>query len=201
MEVTNQHVDNVIRNYIERHIATNGAARIVSAALDEAGVGLRPVLDHLSIRTLDVQERALEFEALGFAYDSNLGVMERDSWWAKVYRKPGFPPIYIDQAFQDIRGAESAIPDWVSTFSDGILHHIAISVDDIDVAVERFTAHGVRFNGTVLGEAGEPFRQIYTEPEMVNGMAFTTLELVERRWGYTGFLSPAAPTEPTEGAE
>jgi hypothetical protein len=149
------------------------------------------VLDHLAIRTLDVQERALEFEALGYAYDDNLGVIERDSWWAKVYRKPGFPTLYIDQAFQDTRGADSAIPHWVEKFNDGQLHHIAINVDRIEHAIARLEELGIRFTGEIIGEPASEFRQISTEPEMVDGEPYTTLELIERRWGYTGFLSPS----------
>lgn len=194
MEITNRHVDAVIWDYIDRYISGNRAARKVREALDDLGIGLRPVLDHLSIRTLNIQERALEFEALGFAFDDNLGVMERDFWWAKVYRKPGFPAIYLDQAFADQRGAESEIPRWVEKFTDGTLHHIAINVDHIEHAVERFKALGLSFAGEIVGEPGSEYRQIYTEPEMIDGMAFTTLELIERRWGYIGFLSPAAPT-------
>lgn len=192
MEVTNQHVDNVIWNYIERYLAGNAAARVVRDLLDAAGVGLRPVLDHLSIRTLDIQERALEFEALGYVFDTTLGVLERDSWWAKVYRKPGFPAVYIDQAFGEGRGNDSVIAGWVEKFTDGTLHHIAINVDNMEHAVERLSAAGLTFSGEILGESGSAFRQIYTQAEIVDGEAFTVLELIERRWGYTGFLSPEA---------
>ena len=193
MEVTNQHVDRVIWNYINSYVATNKAAQAVHAVLESAGIGLRPVLDHISIRTRDVQERALEFEALGFSFDSNLGVLERDAWWAKVYRKPGFPPVYIDQAFADARGSGSPMPAWVDRFTDGVLHHVAINVDNIEHAIERFGALGLTFAGTIIGDAGGPYRQIYTEPEIVDGEAFSVLELIERRWGYTGFMSPTAP--------
>ncbi len=198
MEITNQHVEAVIRDYVERYLAGNSSARLVAEALNNLGVGLRPVLDHISIRTLDVQERAREFEALGFAYDDRLGVMERDEWWGKVYRKPGFPAIYIDQAFPEARGERSPIPKWVERFSDGQLHHLAISVDTIEMAIERFQALGVRFTGQIIGDPGNAFRTIYTEPEVVDGEAFTTLELVERRWGYTGFLSTVIADGTTE---
>ena len=193
MEISNRHIDAVIWDYIDRYTTGNRAATLLRGALEDLGVGLRPVLDHLSIRTLDVQERALEFEAMGFAYDDNLGVIERDSWWAKGYRKPGFPAIYLDQAFPEARGAESEIPDWVARHTDGVLHHIAINVGSIEHAVERLTSLGIAFTGQIIGEPQSEYRQIYTEPEMIDGHAFTTLELVERRWGYTGFLSPSAP--------
>jgi len=197
MEITNRHVEAVIQDYIERYAAGNRAAAVVADALDNLGVGLRPLLDHISVRTLDIQERAREFEALGFVYDDRLGVIERDEWWAKVYRKPGFPAIYIDQAFNDQRGAMSPIPAWVERFTDGQLHHIAISVDLLERAIDRFQTLGVRFRGEIVGEPGSEFRQIYTEPEIVDGEAFSTLELLERRWGYAGFLSPITPAART----
>jgi hypothetical protein len=193
MEITNQHVEAVIRDYVERYLAGNSAARIIAGSLDTIGIGLRPVLDHISIRTHDIQERAGEFEALGFAYDDRIGVIQRDEWWAKVYRKPGFPAIYLDQAFIDARGERSPIPKWVERFSDGQLHHLAIAVDTIEGAIAGFGALGVKFTGEIIGDPGSEFRQIYTEPEQVDGEAFTALELVERRWGYTGFLSPVTP--------
>lgn len=192
MEITNTHVDALIWDYINRYTSQNGAARIVRDALDNLGVGLRPLLDHISIRTNDVQERALEFETFGFAYDDNLGVMERDTWWAKVYRKPGFPAIYLDQAFHDQRGADSPLTGWVNRFTDGGLHHIAISVGTLEVAMKGLRALGIQFVGEIIGEVGSEYRQVYTVPEMVDGEPYTTLELIERRWGFTGFLSPVA---------
>ncbi|MBL7987564.1 MAG: hypothetical protein JNJ94_05855 [Chlorobi bacterium] len=194
MEIVNQHIEKVIRQYIRQLVETNAAAKIIHTLLDQVGVGLRPSIDHLSIRTLDVQERALEFEALGFRFDVNLGVIERDSWWGKVYRKPGFPPIYIDQAFAGSRGTGSPIPDWVNQFTDAGLHHMAIVVEDIEVAAERFASHGISFDGSISGMPGDPFRQLYSAPEIVDGTPHTVIELVERRWGYTGFVSPLAGT-------
>ena len=190
MEITNTHAESVIRNYIERYVAGNQAASIVRDRLDAAGIGLRPVLDHLSIRTLQVHERALELEALGYTFDGNIGVLERDTSWGKIYRKPGLPAIFIEQAYEDHRGAESVIPRWVERFSDASLHHIAISVDTIELAMRQLSEHGMRFSGEVNGEPGAAFRQIYTEPEIVEGEPFTTLEIVERRWGYAGLLPP-----------
>ncbi|MCC7439078.1 MAG: hypothetical protein IT211_11350 [Armatimonadetes bacterium] len=194
MEIANQHIEKVIQQYIRQLVESNKAAQTVHTLLSQVGVGLRPSLDHLSIRTLDVQERALEFEALGFRFDANLGVIERDSWWGKVYRKPGFPPIYIDQAFAGARGEGSPIPGWVKQFTDAGLHHMAVAVEDIEVAAERFASHGISFEDSILGMPGDPFRQLYSIPEMIAGTPHTVIELVERRWGYTGFISPLAGT-------
>jgi catechol 2,3-dioxygenase-like lactoylglutathione lyase family enzyme len=194
MDISNQHVERVIYDYIDRYLARNHNAARVSQALSEAGVGLRPLVDHISIRTLDVQERSLEFEALGYTFDDHIGVLERESWWGKVYRRPGFPAVFIDQAYRDARGGSSAIPHWVEKFTDGELHHLAILVDSIENAIERYGALGVRFTPEITGERGSEFRQIYSEPEIIDSEAFSILELVERRWGYTGFLPPNNPS-------
>jgi hypothetical protein len=190
MEITNRHVEKVLGDYIERYLEGNKAASVVVGKLDELGIGLRPVLDHVSIRTGDIRERALEFEALGYTYDDRLGVIEHDTYWAKVYRKPGFPAIYMDQAFDDHRGDASGIPEWVRKFSDGGLHHIGICVDVLENAMARFSAHGVAFSNDINGESGSEFRQVYSEPELVDGVPHSLLELVERRWGYAGFVPP-----------
>jgi catechol 2,3-dioxygenase-like lactoylglutathione lyase family enzyme len=193
MDISNQHVERVIYDYIDRYITRNRNASKVAHALVKAGVGLRPVIDHIAIRTLDVQERALEFEALGYTFDDHLGVLERESWWGKVYRRPGFPAVFIDQAYRDGRGSASALPAWVEKFTDGELHHMAILVDDIENAIDRYGALGVRFTPEITGAPRSEFRQVYSEPEMVDDEAFSILELVERRWGYTGFLPPNNP--------
>lgn len=192
MEYVNTHVDAVIQDYINRYCESNPDALLLRDTFESIGAGLRPVIDHLSIRTLDVAERALEFEALGFSYDDILGTMERDSWWAKAYRKPGYPAIYIDQPFGDLRGHESPMREWVERFGDSGLHHLALSVDNIDHAVDRMRGLGVHLSGSISGLVGGPFRQAYTTPVFVEGQPFTVLELVERRWGFIGFWSPMA---------
>lgn len=192
MEISNNHVEAVIWDYVDRYVQMNHAASTVQQIVDGTGIGLRPILDHLSIRTKDIGERAHEFEALGYVYDDRLGVMEHDAWWAKVYRKPGFPAVYLDQAFEDVRGTDSVISRWVDAFSDGQLHHIGVCVDRLEVAIERLSRNGIEFSGEIIGDADSEFRQVYTAPEVVDGMEFSVFELVERRWGYAGFLSPTA---------
>ncbi len=189
MTITNEHVQKVITDYINRYLNGNRSATLVAQALVHAGIGLRPLVDHISVRTLDVQERAMEFEALGYRYDDHLGVIEADSWWAKLYRRPGFPAVYMSQAFADHRGEDSAIPRWVERFSDNGLHHIALLVEDVDDAVEQMRNYDVTFAGAVEGDRQLGFRHIYTEPELVDGEPFSVLELVERRWGFTGFIT------------
>lgn len=186
-------LEKAIRTYLDDFIANNKAAQVVSSGLKVIGIGMRPVLDHLTFRALNVEERAKEFLDFGYAYDSKLGVIEYDNWWAKVYRKAGYPAIFIDQSFDGEKGKGSAIPEWVRTFGDKIPSHLAIQVDDIENAVFFLEKQGVPFMGRISGGRGTDMRQIFAKPEMNNGKEFTVLELVERHRGFTGFVPPPAP--------
>ena len=104
--------------YIDNFLAGNSAARGLAKSLKATGVGLMPLVDHCTLRTLDVDERAREALDLGFSYDAAIGVLEFDKWWAKVYRYPGYPSLFIDQAFSGERGQGSLIPGWVSAHGD-----------------------------------------------------------------------------------
>ncbi len=185
-------VEAVVALYVNDFIQNNRAARVVSGGLRVLGIGLRPVIDHITFRTLNVEERAQEFLQLGFERDETLGIIEHENWWAHVYRKKGFPAIFIDQAFDGDRGRDSLIPNWVKKFGDKVLHHVAVQVDDIDQAIYFFEKQSIAFAGKVVGCRGADLRQIFTSPELREGVAFTVLELAERHHGYVGFLPPQA---------
>ncbi|MBC8043464.1 MAG: hypothetical protein IAF08_08465 [Rhizobacter sp.] len=186
--------DKLIEEYIADYLRNNRAAKMLSELLDDAGVGLRPLVDHITIRTADVETRAMEFLQMGFIEDLSLGVVEHDNWWAKVYRRPGLPAIFIDQAFEGERGTSSIIPAWVEKFGDRTLHHVAVSVSEIEHSMSALSKKGIAFSGEITGDPQTPLRQIFTKADMKDGLAFTVLELAERRWGYTGFHSHQANT-------
>ncbi len=185
-------LDLLLKDYIDRFISGNRAAHDLATLMDQAGVGLGPLIDHCTVRTLDVDRRARQFTGLGYWYDSKIGILEFDSWWAKVYRKPGYPALFIDQAFTGERGKTSLIPDWVSAHGDECFHHIAIKVENIEHAMSALEKRGYPVTGSIVGDPGTDLRQIFTQPEMVNGNVFTVLELIERHNGYEGFLPPQA---------
>jgi len=178
-------LDVLIRDYI----AGNRAAAVLKADLDRAGTGFGPVIDHLTIRTHDIDRRAREFLEAGYACAEQV---DYDDWFAKVYRRPGFPTLFIDQAYPDARGQTCLIPGWVDRFGDNTLHHIAVQVEDIDAAIARLRSQGVVFAGEVIGERGGRLRQIFTAPEQRDGAPFSVLELTERHGGYLGFSPPSA---------
>jgi len=182
-------LDRLLLGYVSDFIARNRAARILKQHLDCVGVGFFPLADHVTFRTADIDRRAEEFVRLGYAFSEEL---QYQDWFAKVYRKPGYPPLFIDQAYSDDRGRTSIIPGWVARFGDRTLHHIAVRVEDIDLAIDHMQQEGIRFTGSIVGERGGALRQIFTAPEEIDGEAFTVIELTERHEGFLGFSPPQA---------
>jgi catechol 2,3-dioxygenase-like lactoylglutathione lyase family enzyme len=182
-------LDALIQRMVDDYLARNEAARVLRDMLDEAGVGFGPVMDHLTIRTTDIDARAKEFTDLGYEYSETL---EFENWFAKVYRLQGYPAMFIDQAYTDERGKGSIIPRWVATFGDNTFHHIAARVEDIEKSITALEARGVSFAGDIIGERGGDLRQIFSASEVVDGAPFSVLELTERHRGYMGFSPPQA---------
>lgn len=187
--------EQVVRRYVEEFVRNSRPVRILKERLDRAGIGLFPLVDHITVRTLDVDRRAKEFLRLGFRWDKTIGkagVLEYDDWWAKVYRKPGLPAVFMDQAFQGPRGNTSVIPPWVRRFSDRVLHHVAVRVEEIEWAVAGMKKNGIRFAGPIVGERGTDLRQVFTAADVKREHPFTVVEIIERHRGYAGFSPPAA---------
>jgi hypothetical protein len=189
-------MENSIKSFfsttINKYLAENTAARILAHSLEKCGVGLSPLIDHCTIRTHDVEKRSQAFLEQGFEHDQSIGVLEFDSWWAKVYRKPGWPALFIDQAFSGKRGQNSIIPEWVDEYGDECFHHIAVVVEKIENAMKVLKLKNVEFAGKIVGDPGTDLRQIFTLPEVKNGKVYSVLELIERHNGYIGFLPPQA---------
>ena len=182
-------LDALIGRMVDDYVAHNRAAHILQQQLVATGVGFLPVIDHLTLRTADIDRRAEEFVSLGYGYSETL---QYDDWYAKVYRKTGYPALFVDQAYPDDRGKTSIIPGWVRRFGDQVFHHVAVRVEDIEQAIAQLTKQGVAFSGQIVGARGGQLRQIFTVPEMVDGHPFSVLELAERHRGYQGFSPPQA---------
>ncbi len=182
-------LDDLIERMVADYVAHNRAAGLLKNMLDDAGVGLLPVIDHVTIRTLDIDQGAKPFVELGYVYDETITYAD---WYAKVYRKAGYPALFVDQAYTDDRGKTSIIPGWVKKFGDQVFHHVAVRVEDIEKAVDRLKLKGVVFAGSIVGDRGDHLRQIFSAPETADGQPFTVLELAERHRGYLGFLPPQA---------
>jgi catechol 2,3-dioxygenase-like lactoylglutathione lyase family enzyme len=181
--------DAPVAGLVEAFFRENEAARTALKAANGAGRPL--VIDHITVRTRSVDQRASDFVRLGFQYRDELIEYPDQGWWAKVYRKAGMPAVFIDQAYDDHRGGKSLLPAWVDRFGDQVLHHIAIRVPDIEAAKAELEQAGVQFAGAIVGPRGTRLRQIFTAAEVRDGQAFSVLELAERN-GYDGFVPEQA---------
>jgi catechol 2,3-dioxygenase-like lactoylglutathione lyase family enzyme len=171
--------DRVVQDLIERYFNENEAARVFA---EEAERRRWPLLiDHITIRCLNVDRRVEEFLKNGYVYQGEMVEYPDQGWWAKVYRRPGYPALFVDQAYDDAKGEKSIIPQWVKKFGDQDLHHVAARVDDIEKAVLALQKRGVEFSGSIVGNRGTRLRQIFTASENRDGAAYSVLELTERQ--------------------
>jgi hypothetical protein len=149
------------------------------------------VVDHLTIRCLDIDRRARPLLAIGYACNNEVVEYPDQGWWAKVYRKAGYPAIFVDQAYADERGKKSFLPAWVKRFGEQCFHHIAVLVNDIEAVKAAMVAEGVEFSGEIVGARGTRLRQIFTAAEQRDGQAYSVLELAQRH-NYDGFVPEQA---------
>ncbi len=181
--------DPLIKNLISHYAQGNRAARVYAEISNTQGWPF--VIDHVAVRCMNIESRADVFLKAGYTFQDECVEYPDQGWWAKIYRKPGQPVAFVDQAYEDTRGEKSIIPAWVKRFGDKDLHHIAVLIDDIDQAIAVLKTHGVQFAGEVVGSPGSRLRQVFTASEVRDGAAYTVLELTERN-GYTGFYPDQA---------
>lgn len=179
----------LVQRPLAEYFRENEAARrYVSVCLAK---GWPARIDHLTIRCLDIERSARPFLAIGYEDRREVIEYSDQGWWAKVYRKAGYPALFIDQAYADERGKKSFLPVWVKTFGEDCFHHVAVLVDDIEAAMAAMRLEGVEFSGEIVGARGTRLRQIFTAAEQRKGQAYSVLELTERR-DYDGFVPEQA---------
>ena len=149
------------------------------------------LIDHLAIRCSDIDRRAKLFLEKGYLYQNEMVEYPDQGWWARVYRKSGYPTLFIDQAYVGKSGEKSILSAWVKQFGEDVFHHAAVLVTDIEKAIDGLRSKGIEFSGEIVGGRGTRLRQIFTTAEVRNGFPFTVLELTERN-GYDGFYSEQA---------
>lgn len=181
--------DPLVQDLIQRYFKENEAARIFSEERERLGWPL--VIDHITIRCMNVDRRAQEFLKRGYVYQGELVEYPDQGWWAKVYRRRGCPALFVDQAYDDDRGKKSILPHWVEKFGDQVLHHVAVRVEEIERAVAALEKRGIEFSGSIVGGRGTRLRQIFTASEVREGEPYSVLELAERN-GYDGFYPDQA---------
>lgn len=178
-----------VHGILSRYFQENEAARTYIQVAKNKNWPI--ILDHAAIRCHAIDERAKEFLLLGYESHNELIEYPDQGWWAKVYRKEGYPSLFIDQAYSDARGEKSILPSWVNKFGDRVLHHVAVRVNDIEQAIAVMKERGVEFSGDIAGPRGTRLRQVFTAAEVRGGDAYSVLELTERN-DYDGFYPEQA---------
>lgn len=184
----NDPLELLIRYYLQIFLEGNRAGRVVEQGLKVLGIGLRPLVDHITFRTMNVEKRAKEFLKQGYRHDARSGVLKYETWWGKIYRKAGYPAVFIDQPYAGKKGKDSEVAKWVEKFGDERPYHLAVCVDNIEQAVYYMEKQGIPFTGKVLGAHEADLRQAFAQPEIKEGIFYSIFELTERHRGNTGLL-------------
>ncbi|OGI19575.1 MAG: hypothetical protein A3B68_03310 [Candidatus Melainabacteria bacterium RIFCSPHIGHO2_02_FULL_34_12] len=157
------------------------------------------ILDHLTVRTYDIDKAAKEYEGYGYKYDETIDY-KNEGWYAKVYRHLNYAPMFIDQNYKDAPENLQIIKKWVDKFGDKEYHHIALRIPqgiEIEEAIDLLKKKGVKFPGKITGTKGTRLRQIFTEAENIDEFPYSVLELAQRNKDkngkiYEGFISEQA---------
>ncbi len=188
----------LVRDKIYNYFAKNKASQAYLELCTEKNWALN--LDHLTVRTNNIDSAAKQYENLGWKYDEKLEY-KSEGWWAKIYRHSEFAPFFIDQSYEEWPEDKKIITNWVSKFSDKDFHHIAVLLPaniKMEMAIDLLKAKNIKFLGQITGQADTRLRQVFSQAELIDGIPFTVLELVERNIDpitgkiYKGFIGEQA---------
>jgi methylmalonyl-CoA/ethylmalonyl-CoA epimerase len=139
-------------------------------------------VDHIGIATRSIDDAVATLSKLGPVELGELETLERYQLKARMV-KAGETPIELIEPLS----AESTIAGFIEKKGEG-LHHIAYRVDDIDAALERCRAEGIK----LIDEKPRPgygeAQVAFVHPKAVLGML---TELVQREPGRD--VAPYAP--------
>lgn len=157
-------------------------------------------IDHLTIRTYNVEKAAKYFEELGWCFDTKVEYKDQ-GWWANVYRHKKYPALFVDQNYDGVPEKQMILTRWVDKFGDQNFHHIAARLPlgvEIEEVISALEKRGAVFPGNVTGPKGSRLRQIFSKAEEKDGTPFSILELAQRGLDkatgqvYEGFINEQA---------
>lgn len=176
------------------YVMGNRNACLILHTIREHVFDPRALVDHCTIRTLDIESVAKKLYTLGFEKIPG-GAIDMVDWILQPFQKPGYPIIVVDQPHQDRLfqiGGGKIIGDWVVMFGDEQFHHIALRVENIFGAVKVWRELGVSFAGDIVCDKETGLKQIFTKAVERDGNPYTVLEFIERPPGCTGLVVPNA---------
>ena len=157
-------------------------------------------MDHLTVRTYNVDRASEEYIKSGYKYDEKVDY-RNEGWYAKVFRHPKYPTLFIDQSYDNAKEDQKIIKRWVDKFGDKEFHHIAVQLPqgvEIEEAIDHLKKKGINFPGKITGPKGTQLRQIFTQAEVIDGFPYSVLELTQRNKDpktgkiYAGFITVQA---------
>lgn len=172
--------DLIVYNRLFLYFEKNLASRKYAEVCEELEWDL--VIDHLTIRTYIIDKAADEYIKLGWKYDETLEYKE-EGWWAKVYRHPKYPTMFIDQSYKSAPDDQQIIKKWVDKFGDKEFHHIAVRLPEgieMEEAIVHLKKKAINFPGKITGPKGTRLRQIFTQAEVIDNFPYSVLELAQR---------------------
>lgn len=189
--------ESLIYDFIVLYFEKNTASRKYAEVCEEKGWEL--YIDHLTVRTYKIDKAAKKYEAIGYKHETNVEYPE-EGWWAKVFRHPKYPPMFIDETYDNAPQDKQIIKKWVDKFGDKEFHHLAFRIPqgvEMEEAVDLLKKKGVNFPGKITGPKGTRLRQIFSQAEVVDGVPFSVIELAQRNKDkngkiYEGFISEQA---------
>ena len=176
----------------------NSAARKYAEVCEENG--WECVLDHLTVRTYDVNKAAQRYTKIGYTYGEKVDY-KNEGWWANVYRHTKYPSLFVDQTYEGASPEQQIIKKWVDKFGDEEFHHIAVLLPqgvEIEKAIDLLKKKGVNFPGKITGPKGTQLRQIFTQAEVIDNFPYSVLEFAQRNKDpktgktYEGFITVQA---------
>ena len=179
-----------LQEYFDNYVLQNSDARNFMHQIENCKFDLRALVDHCTIRALDIESVAKWLYAEGFEKVPN-GLIHMEDWFLQSFYKSGYPIIVVDQPNYDkllSTGGGAVIYDWIRKFGYRQFHHIAVRVQEIEKAVSIWTQWGIPFAGDIVCDINTGLKQIFTKPVERDGHPFTVLEFIERPPGYAGLV-------------
>jgi hypothetical protein len=179
-----------LAEYFDEYLRYNRDARQIIDEIKKSQFDASKLIDHCTIRTLDIEKVAGLLYAEGFEKRPD-GMVDMGDWFLQSFYKQGYPIIVVDQQkpWQVYgNGGGKIIHDWVNKFGDAQFHHIAICVGKIDIAVETWQRWGIVFTGKIVSDSNTGLKQIFTKPVLKDELPYTVLEFMERPPGCSGLI-------------
>ena len=89
----NKYIEALCTDYLKSNIS---ASKVVEH-IKQAGVSWFQLVDHVTFRTYNVENKANDIQGFGY---KKVETLEFQNWWGNIYYVKGSPLIFIDQSYE-----------------------------------------------------------------------------------------------------